>query len=536
LDNEFIFARKQGQGLKQKDEIKEILWVDDEIDQLRSQIIFLEGKGYKITPASNGDDAVKLVGKKIFDLILLDEMMPGKDGLTTLEEIKELNPHIPVIMVTKSEEEDLMEQAIGKKIDDYLTKPVNPSQILSAVKRILEAKSIREDHLSQEYLKDFRRISDLLNSPLRWQDWIEIHKTLSAWDLEVEAFKDLGLKQTHLGQKKECNLEFGKYIEKVYLRWLGSEDSPPLSTDVVRKFLFPRLREGKSLFFIVVDCMRLDQWLMIEPLLDEYFNIKMDYYFSVLPTATPYSRNAIFSGLFAEDLASKYPELWKRGPEDELSRNRYESDLMRGQLKRLGLNLRTEPKYVKILNKEEGESLSKKVSTFTDVSLFSIVFNFLDMLAHGRSESEILKEITPDEAAFRSLMRSWFTHSSLFEILRYLSTQDYEVVVTTDHGSVLGTRGTIAYGRKDTSPNLRYKYGDNLKCDLKEALLIKNPKDYRLPVYTMSTTYIIAKEDFYFVYPTKLSEYRREYRNTFQHGGISLEEMILPIATLTPKR
>lgn len=522
--------------MKQKSEIKKILWVDDEIDQLKSQIIFLEGKGYQVIPVSNGDDAVKLVGKQTYDLILLDEMMPGKDGLTTLAEIKEVNPHIPVIMVTKSEEEDLMEQAIGKKIDDYLTKPVNPSQILSAVKKILEAKKIREDHLSREYLNDFRKISDLLNSRLNWQDWIEIHKTLSRWDLEVENFKDLGLKQTHLGQRKECNLEFGKYVEKEYLDWLDSEESPVLSTDVARKYLFPIIKEEKKLFFIVIDCMRLDQWLMVEPLLEDYFFVKTDHYFSILPTATPYSRNAIFSGISPIDLASKYPELWKRGPEDELSRNRYEADLMREQLRRLGLRLRSEPKYVKILDKEEGVNLSKKITTYSDVSIFSMVFNFLDMLAHGRSESEILKEITPDEAAFRSLMKSWFTHSSLFEILRYLSTQECEVVITTDHGSVLGTRGTVAYGRKDTSPNLRYKYGDNLKCNPKEALLIKNPREYRLPIYSMGTTYIIAKEDFYFVYPTKLSQYRREYRNTFQHGGISLEEMILPIAVLRPKR
>lgn len=510
--------------------------MDDEIDQLRSQIIFLEGKGYQVTPVSNGDDAVKLVRKQTFDLILLDEMMPGKDGLTTLEEIKELNPHIPIIMVTKSEEEDLMEQAIGKKIDDYLTKPVNPSQILSAVKRILETKKIREDHISRDFLSDFRRISDLLNARLTWQDWIEIHKTLSKWDLEVENFKDLGLKQTHLDQRKECNLEFGKYIEKEYLGWLGSGDSPVLSTDVVKEYLFPIIKEGKRLFFIVVDCMRLDQWLMIEPLLEEYFFIKTDYYFSILPTATPYSRNAIFSGTFPIDLASEYPELWRRGPEDELSRNRYEADLMREQLKRLGLRLRSQPRYAKILAKADGENLSRKITTYSDISVFSMVFNFLDMLAHGRSESEILKEITPDEAAFRSLMRSWFTHSSLFKILKYLSAQECELVITTDHGSVLGTRGTIAYGRKDTSPNLRYKYGDNLKCDTKDALLIRDPKKYRLPVYSMSTTYIIAKEDFYFVYPTKLSEYRREYRNTFQHGGISLEEMILPVAILRPKR
>jgi CheY-like chemotaxis protein len=522
--------------LKQKSEIKKILWVDDEIDLLKSQMIFLEGKGYHVIPVSNGDDAVKMVRKQTYDLILLDEMMPGKDGLITLEEIKEVNPHVPVIMVTKSEEEDLMEQAIGKKIDDYLTKPVNPSQLLSAVKKILEAKKIREDHLSREYLNDFRKISELLNTRLSWQDWIDIHKVLSRWDLEVEDFKDLGLKQTHLGLRKECNLEFGKYVEKEYLEWLNSEESPVLSTDVVSKYLFPIIKQEKKLFFIVIDCMRLDQWLMVEPLLEDYFSVKTDHYFSILPTATPYSRNAIFSGISPIDLASKYPELWRRGPEDDLSRNRYEADLMREQLKRLGLRLRTEPKYVKILDKDEGENLSKKITTYSDVSIFSMVFNFLDMLAHGRSESELLKEITPDEAAFRSLMKSWFTHSSLFEILRYLSTQDCQVIITTDHGSVLGTRGTIAYGKRDTSPNLRYKYGDNLKCDPKEALFIKNPREYRLPIYSMGTTYIIAKEDFYFVYPTKLSQYRREYRNTFQHGGISLEEMILPIAVLSPKR
>lgn len=519
-----------------KEKPKRILWVDDEIGQLKSHIIFLEEKGYEVFPVSNGDDAVRLVEKRYFDLVLLDEMMPGKDGLTTLEEIKEKSPHLPVIMVTKSEEEDLMDQAIGKKIDDYLTKPVNPSQILSTIKKILDAKKIREDHLSKRYVEDFNRINVLLGSSTNFRDWVEVHRVLSEWDLELETLRDSDLLTTHKAQKKECDSEFGKFVEKNYTLWLQGVDPPVLSPDIVKKYLFPLLASGEKVFFIVLDCMRLDQWLSIEPVLNEYFDIKREYYYSILPTATPYSRNAIFSGLFPSELEVKYPELWKTGTKDDLSRNRYEHQLMDFQLKRLGLSFKSEPKYIKILSASEGENLAKKISTYRNTPLFSIVYNFLDFLAHGRSESEILQEITPDESAFRSLMKSWFLHSSLFEILKYLSTQDCVVVLTTDHGSILGIKGTVAYGKKDTSTNLRYKYGDNLDCNPKEALFIKDPKEYKLPLYSMGTTYIIAKEDFYFVYPTKFSQYQREYRNSFQHGGISLEEMIIPIATLRPKR
>ena len=519
-----------------KEETKNILWVDDEIDQLKSQIIFLEGRGYEVTQASNGDDAVALVGERNFDLVLLDEMMPGKDGLTTLEEIKEKKPHLPVIMVTKSEEEDLMDQAIGKKIDDYLTKPVNPSQLLSAAKKILESKKIRMERMARDYAQASSKIRSSLFMPLGWQDWIEIHRTLSEWNLEIDDFGDLDLRQTHLGQKRECNIEFGKYVEAFYLKWLSKVDSPPLSVDVVKKSLFPLLSQKIRVFFIVMDCMRVDQWLTIEPVLDEYFDIEREYYYSILPTATPYSRNAIFSGLFPSELAQKYPGLWKAGTRDDSSRNRYEHQLLDDQLKKLRLPLKSDTKYVKVLDIKEGEYLAKKISSYKNTPLLSVVFNFLDILAHGRSQSEILKEMAPDESAYRSLTRPWFLHSSLLRILRHLATQDCVVVITSDHGSVLGTRGTIALGKKDTSTNLRYKYGDNLNCNPKEALLIKNPKEYKLPQYTMCTTYIIAKEDYYFVYPTKYSEYEREYKNSFQHGGISLEEMILPVVTLRPKR
>ena len=519
-----------------KEETKNILWVDDEINQLKSLIIFLEGRGYKVTQASNGNDAVALVGKQNFDLVLLDEMMPGKDGLTTLEEIKEKKPHLPVIMVTKSEEEDLMDQAIGKKIDDYLTKPINPSQILSAAKKILESKKIRIEGMAKDYAQASGKIRSSLYMPLGWEDWIDIRRTLSEWDLEIDSFGDLDLRQTHLGQKRECNIEFGKYVEAFYLKWLSKVDPPPLSVDVVKKYLFPFLSQKTQVFFIVMDCMRLDQWLTIEPVLDEYFNIEREYYCSILPTATPYSRNAIFSGLFPSELALRYPQLWKAGTRDDSSRNRYEHQLLDDQLKKLGLSFKSEPKYVKVLDIKEGEYLAKRISSYKNTPLLSVVFNFLDILAHGRSQSEILKEMAPDESAYRSLTKPWFLHSSLFRILRYLATQDCAVVITSDHGSVLGTRGTIALGKKDTSTNLRYKYGDNLNCNPKEALLIKNPKEYKLPSYTMCTTYIIAKEDYYFVYPTKYSEYERQYKNSFQHGGISLEEMVLPVVTLRPKK
>jgi CheY-like chemotaxis protein len=522
--------------MKMKEEIKNILWVDDEIDQLKSQIIFLEGRGYKVTEASNGEDAVVLVGKQNFDLVLLDEQMPGKDGLTTLEEIKEKRPHLPIIMVTKSEEEDLMEQAIGKKIDDYLTKPVNPSQILSAAKKILESKKIRIERMARDYTQASGKIRSSLYMPLGWQDWIEIHRILSEWNLEIDNFGDQNLKQMHDGQKMECDIEFAKYVEAFYLRWLSRVDPPTLSVDVIKKYLFPLLSQKIQVFFIVMDCMRLDQWLSIEPVLDEYFNIQREYYYSILPTATPYSRNAIFSGLFPSELAQKYPDLWKAGTQDDSSRNRYEHQLLDGQLKKLGLSLKSESKYVKVLDAAEGEYLAKRVSSYKNTPLLSVVFNFLDILAHGRSQSEILKEMTPDESAYRSLTKPWFLHSSLFRILRYLATCDCAVVITSDHGSVLGTRGTIALGKKDTSTNLRYKYGDNLNCNPKEALLIKNPEEYKLPRYNMCTTYIIAKEDYYFVYPTKYSEYEKEYKNSFQHGGISLEEMILPVITLRPRK
>lgn len=514
---------------------KRILWVDDEIEQLRPHIILLGERGYQVETASNGEDAVDMAADGGYDLILLDQVMPGADGLSTLERIREVAPSVPVVMVTKSEEEELMEEAIGKRVTDFLTKPVNPSQVLSACKKIIEGKSIVEKKLPQDYVAQSNQLRSLLFAGPHWRDWIEIHRILSEWDLELDRHKEAGLDQAQRDQRREFNLEFGKYIETWYPRWLRDEDPPPLSVDLVANYLYPLLASRRQVFFIVVDCMRLDQWLSIEPLLTDYFELKRDYYYSIIPTATPYSRNAIFSGLFPSEIAQFYPGLWSEGADEERSRNRYEKELLDNQLRKMGLKFKLEPKYVKVVKASEGEELVQKVASFAQIPLVSLVVNFLDLLTHGRSESELLKELAPDESAFRSVMRSWFEHSTLFEILRFLSKRDFVVVLTTDHGSILGTRGTRAYGKRDTSTNLRYKYGDNLNCDPKEAILIRDPTEYKLPKLNISTNYIVAKEDYYFVYPTHYHEYLSRYRNSFQHGGISLEEMILPVITLKPR-
>lgn len=517
-----------------KEDAKTILWVDDEIDLLSAHIIYLRERGYNVQEAANGDDAIQLVGKGGIDLVLLDEMMPGRDGLSTLEGIKDLNPNLPVIMVTKSEEEHLMDEAIGKKIDDYLTKPVNLSQTLSAVKRILERQKLTEDSLTREFVSEFSRINMLLTGPMDWRDWLQVHIKLSEIDLEMERLRDVGLRQSFRDLKKQSSAEFGRFVINSYGKWVDPGGGPRLSVNVVEDYVVPLLKEGIQTFFIVIDCMRLDQWLMIEPVLADYFDIKRDYYYSILPTATPFSRNAIFAGEYPDKVAELTPDLWSN-PSSETSRNRNERQLLDRNLAKHGLKFSAEPKYVKVLDYAEGQNLAKKIKTYSSVPLLSIVYNFVDIMIHGRSESDILQEIAPNEAAFRSLVKSWFEYSHLFEMLKKLSSMDCAIVITTDHGSVIGTRGALAHGKKDTSTNLRYKFGDNLNCDAKQAWLIKNPRTLRLPVWGLATTYIIALEDYYFVYPTNYSEYKRHYRDSFQHGGISPDEMILPVSTLRPK-
>jgi len=513
-----------------------ILWVDDEIELLRPHILFLEERGYSVTPATNADDALQLLREGTYDLVLLDEMMSGKDGLAALVEIKELNPSLPVVMITKSEEESLMEEAIGSKIDDYLTKPVNPSQILSTCKKFLEKRRIGGAKLSREYATQFQAISMRISGPMEWSDWLEIYLKLTDLEMEIESYPDLGLRNVLDDLRQTCNAEFGRYVERNYRNWLESKtDRPVLSVDVIPDFIVPDLQAGEKVVFVVIDNMRMDQWLAIEPLLFPYFHINKDYYFSILPTATPFARNAIFSGLFPLEIEKKYPDLWRKGAEDDFSRNRYEHQLLNYQLERLNLRLNPEARYVKILESGEGKNLERNLSSYLQSQLLAVVVNIVDIFAHNRSTSDILKEIVPDEPAFRSLTRSWFEHSFLYRVLRTLAREGVKVVMTSDHGSVRCMHGTKVIGDRETSTNLRYKFGKNLKCDGKHAIFVKNPKEFRLPTRGINVNYIIAKEDYYFVYPTNYHKYLNYYRDSFQHGGVSLEEMILPVIRLEPK-
>ena len=512
-----------------------ILWVDDEIGMLEAHIAFLRQKGFAITPCSSGEDAIEEITKTDYDLILLDEMMPGMGGLETLAQIKELRPHIPVVMVTKSEEESLMEDAIGQKIDDYLTKPVNPSQVLMAIKRHVQSKKIVTGKLGQRYITDINRMNMTLDGPAEWTDWVNAYRLFCEWDLEMDEFPDEGLSYTHKGTHKEWNSMFARYYEAHYERWVNSKSRPPLSVDIVKNTVVPRLKNGEQVVFVVIDCMRMDLWMKLEKLLADIYHIEHEYFFSIIPSATPFARNAIFAGTFPDEVSRLYPDDWKAYPDDEVSRNRREGELIEQQMKRRGVKLEGGSKYIKVLNAQEGEGLAKRVENFLSSQLISIVINFVDVLTHGRSGNVLLKEIVPDEAAFRALMQTWFEHSSLYETLKMLARKKVTVVITSDHGSVLCSRGTIAHGKKDTSTNLRYKYGDNLNCNHKEALLIKNPDRFRLPSFSLATTYIVARDDFYFVYPNKYNEYQRHFQNSFQHGGITMDEIILPVAILKPK-
>ncbi len=514
-----------------------ILWVDDEIDLLRPHIRFLTDKGYSVDTATNGEDAIEMVRETGFDLVFLDEMMAGMGGLRTLAEIKDIRPSLPVVMITKNEEESLMEEAIGVKISDYLIKPVNPSQVLLACKKFLEGRKITGAAVSKDYIQEFNQISVALMNDLDHDQWIDIYTRLVARSLEMDDHPELGLKQTLLDQFRECNLAFGKYVERKYRDWLEqSNNRPALSHEVVDRYVIPELQTGKSVLFFVIDCLRLDQWLVMEGLLRDYFEISKEFYFSLLPTATPYSRNAIFSGSYPNEVELRHPELWEKSEDDESSRNRYERQFLEKLLERRKIVLKPEPKYVKILDAEFGRGIESNINSYAQSKLTSVVVNFVDMLAHGRSDSSLLKEIAPDESAYRSLTKSWFVHSSLFGMLRTLArNKNVTVLLTTDHGSIRCLRGSKVLGDREASTNLRYKYGRNLKCEDKAAIFVKNPAEFKLPKRGVAGNYIIAKEDFFFVYPTDYHKYLNQYRDSFQHGGVSLEEMILPVVKLEPK-
>jgi CheY-like chemotaxis protein len=523
------------------DNRRRILWADDEIDLLKPHIRFLEQKGYAVTPVPTGGDALAALERERYDVLLIDEMMPGMGGLETLDALKQKDFNVPVILITKSEEETLMEEAIGKRITDYLIKPVNPSQVFLACKRVFDAQKLQDSQRARDYVGEMQRWQTMDLRRLDWRGWTDLAVEVARWDVGLDGAPEAGLQQAHGDFRKGLNSDFSRFIEDQYPRWVQSAARgdasirPLLSTDVIARSVVPHLNAGRRVNFIVIDCMRLDQWFTLEPLLEDWFDIQREYYCSILPTATPYSRNAIFSGLLPAQMWKKHPDLWQETTDDERTRNRFERQFLDLQLARLNATPAKGLKYLKIYDVDEAHATRRQINSFSGLSLVAMVFNFIDILAHGRSESEILQELAPDEAAFRSVMKAWFTHSPLYEILQSLANQDAVTVITTDHGAVLGRRSALVHGNRDTSSNLRYKYGVNLNTDPKQAIIVRKPMDYLLPDDGVNKNYVLAREDFYFVYPTRFHEYERQFRGSFQHGGVSLEEMVLPIVTLKPR-
>jgi len=522
--------------------MKRILWVDDEIELLKPHLILLEQRGYNVSTATNGEDAIEMAQMDRFDLIFLDEMMVGMSGLETLAVLKDIDTSVPVVMVTKNEQESLMEEAIGAKINDYLTKPVNPTQILAACKKFLDSQRITEERITQDFHQEYSVISRRLLDRMDWSEWLDVYIKLVQRSIELDKHYDVGLEQSLRDQLRECNAEFSKYIENEYGSWLSAKDKredgvPLLSPDIAETFLLPKLANGRPTFFIVVDCMRLDQWLVMEEMIRPLFSIQKDYYCGILPTATPYARNAIFAGLFPTDINKHYPQFTidERG-RDEHTLNKNEKELLNLFLQRKRVKLKDDLQYIKIIDTEFGKRIEADIMRYAKHQLTAIVINAVDMIAHSRSDYPILKEIAPDESAYRTLTRSWFQHSSFHGILRTLATvPNVQIVITTDHGSVRCLRGTKVIGDRETTTNLRYKIGRNVRTDDREAMIIKDPEAYKIPAPGVATTCVIAKEDRFFVYPTDYHHYLTKYRDSFQHGGISLEEMVLPVITLEPR-
>lgn len=512
-----------------------ILWVDDEIDLLRPHIMFLEEKGYSIQTANNGVSAIELLDDNHFDLVFLDENMPGLSGLETLLELKNKRPNLPVIMITKSEEESIMEEAIGSKISDYLIKPVNPNQILLSIKKHIDSDRLVSKKTNADYQKEFRDIGIKLGGNLSIEEWKELFRKITFWELELEKSGDDSMKQILEMQKSEANAQFFKFIKSNYESWFSrSQDSPLMSHQIFKHSVLPELNEDKTTFFIVIDNLRYDQWKMIQPSLMNDFRIEDEsLYFSILPTATQYSRNAIFSGLLPLQMEQQHKDWWKNDT-DEGGKNLFEKEFLEAQMKRLGKG-HLKVSYNKITNIDAGRRLVDNMRNLMNNQLNVIVYNFVDMLSHARTDMKVIKELAEGNAAYRSLTTSWFEYSPLKDMFAFIANNNSKVVVTTDHGTVLVKKPTKVLGEKDLTTNLRYKLGRNMKYNSKEVFEINRPKDVFLPVVNMSSKYIFAREDCFFAYPNNYNYYVNHYKETFQHGGVSLEEMIIPIVTLSSK-
>ena len=511
-----------------------VLWVDDEIDLLKPHILFLEKKDYEVSTCQSGTEAIEEVKEKNFDIIFLDENMPGLTGLETLAELKAVNSKTPIVMVTKSEEENIMEEAIGAKIADYLIKPVNPNQILLSIKKNLDHNRLISQKTSSNYQQEFRKIAMDMSMINTYQGWIDIYKRLVYWELELDEVNDDSMLEILQTQKTEANSEFFKFIEKNYPSWFKhGEDAPILSHTLLKKKVFPLVNKERPTLLVVIDNLRYDQYKVFEDQINKFYKkTEEESFFSILPTATQYARNAMFSGLMPADMENIYPEYWKNDV-DEGGKNNHEKEFLDTQIKRLGKDIDFD--YIKITNFQSGKKLVDNFNKQKSKDLTVLVYNFVDMLSHAKTEMEVIKELAADDKSYRSITESWFKNSPLLEVIQQAKHMGFQLMITTDHGTINVKTPSKVIGDKNTSLNLRYKTGKSLTYENKDVFAVKNPKDIHLPSINMSSSYIFARGDYFLAYPNNFNYYVNYYRNTFQHGGISLEEMIIPFSVYLPK-